>query len=173
MWLKDEMEKHGIKAEVPLMPEAEAPKIDKWVPFLENLVKNPDEDTYLVGHSIGVQTILRYLEKADTKVGGVLAVAGWYTLTDDAFEDEEDKKTAQPWLDTPIDNAKVKNNINKITAIFSDNDPYVPLDSENLFKERLGAKTIIVKGKGHIGGSDNIKEYPLILEELLKLINSE
>ena len=171
MWLKEELEKQGIKAEVPLMPDAEAPKIDKWVSFLENLVKEPDENTYFVGHSIGVQTILRYLEKGDTQIGGVLAVAGFYTLTDNAFEDEEDKQTAQPWLDTPIDNEKVKKNASKITAIFSDNDPFVPLGNEDLFKQRLGAKTIIVENKGHIGGSDNIKEYPLILDELLKIIN--
>lgn len=170
LWLKEELEKRGIKAEAPLMPDAESPQIDKWVPFLENLVKTPDQDTYFVGHSIGVQTILRYLEKVDVQVGGVLAVAGFYTLMDNAFEDEEDKQTAKPWLETPIDNEKVKKNASKITAIFSDNDPFVPLENVDYFKERLGAKTIIVESKGHIGGSDNIKEYPLILDELLKLI---
>ncbi|MEK7514811.1 MAG: alpha/beta hydrolase [Patescibacteria group bacterium] len=172
LWLEEELEKRGIQAEVPLMPEAEAPKIDTWVSFLDNLVETPDENTYFVGHSIGVQTILRYLEKAHTKVGGVVAVAGWYTLTDDAFDDEKDKQTAQPWLDTPMNNEKVKHTINHITAIFSDNDPYVPLENKDLFEDRLGAKTIVVKGKGHIGGSDNIKEYPLILDELLKIIVS-
>jgi len=170
LWLKKELEKQGIKAEVPQMPDAEAPKIDKWVSLLENLVQAPDKDTYLVGHSIGVQTILRYLEKVDTQIGGVLAVAGFYTLTNNAFEDEEDKQTAKPWLETPIDNEIVKKNANKITAIFSDNDPYVPLKNEGLFKERLGAKTIVVENKGHMGGSDNIKEYPLILGELLELM---
>ncbi len=170
LWLKKELEKRGIKAEVPQMPDAETPKIDKWVNFLKNLVKTPNKDTYFVGHSIGVQTILRYLENIDTQVGGVLAVAGFYTLTDDAFESEEDKQTAKPWLDIPIDNEKVKKNANKITAIFSSNDPYVSLENVNYFKERLGAKTITVKGKGHMGGSDNIKEYPLVLEGLLKLI---
>ncbi len=173
LWLKDELEKHGIKAEVPTMPEAETPKIDKWVSFLEGIVKNPNEETYFVGHSIGAQTILRYLEKVNVKVGGILAVAGFYTLSKDAFDDEEDKETANPWLNTPINNQKVKNNLGKITAIFSDNDPFVPLENKDLFKERLGAKTIIVKEKGHMGGSDNIKEYPLILDELLKLIKQQ
>ncbi|MBU1028797.1 alpha/beta hydrolase [Patescibacteria group bacterium] len=172
LWLKEELRKRGISAEVPLMPEAESPKIDLWVPFLQNLVKIPDQNTYFVGHSIGVQTILRFLEKTDVKIGGVLAVAGFYTLTDNAFEDEEDKKTAKPWLETTIDNEKVKNNVNKITAIFSNNDPYVPLENVDFFKNRLGAKTIVVQGKGHIGGSDDITEYPLILDELFKIIES-
>jgi len=169
-WLKEELEKQGIQTEVPLMPGADAPKIDKWVPFLEKLVGIPDKETYFIGHSIGVQTILRYLERINTPVGGVLAVAGFYTLTNDAFDDEEDKQTARLWLETPIDDEKVKKNANKITAIFSDNDPFVPLENEKYFKERLCAETIIVKGKGHIGGSDNIKEYPLILEEATNLI---
>lgn len=160
LWLKEELEKQGVKAEVPSMPDAEAPKIDRWVPFLEKLVGTPDKETYFVGHSIGVQTIFRYLEKNDIVVGGVLAVAGFYTLTDDAFEGEEDKQTAKPWLETSIDNKKVRKNANKITAIFSDSDPFVPLENENYFKERLGAQTIIVKNKGHMGGSDNLKEYP-------------
>lgn len=171
LWLKEELEKQGIEAEVPLMPNAEVPKIDEWVPFLDKLVKTPDKDTYLVGHSIGVQTILRYLEKINIPIGGVLAVAGFYTLNESTFEDEEDKKTTQPWLDTQIDNEKARKNAGRITAIFSDNDPYVPLENIDYFKKRLGAKTITVKNKGHIGGSDNIEKYPLILEELIKLMN--
>lgn len=170
LWLKNQLEQKGIRVEVPQMPDAATPQIDKWVPFLENLVSTPDKDTYFVGHSIGVQTILRYLEKINAKVGGVLAVAGFYALTDKAFEDEEDKQTAKPWLEIPINNQKVKDNAGKITAIFSDDDPYVPLQNVDYFKERLNAKTIIVNGGGHIGGSDNISEYPLILEELEKLM---
>lgn len=170
LWLKEELEKRGMKAEVPLMPHAEAPKIEEWISFLEDLVKIPDRDTFFVGHSIGVQTILRYLERIDIKIGGVLAVAGFYTLTDDAFEDEEDRQTAKPWLETPIDNEKVRKNTNKVTAIFSDNDPFVPLENKNYFEDRLGAKTIIVEGKGHIGGGNGIKEHPLILDELLEII---
>ncbi len=170
LWLKGELEKQGIKAEVPQMPEAEAPKMDKWVPFLENLVGVPDQDTYFVGHSIGVQTILRYLEKINTPIGGVLAVSGFYTLKENAFEDEEDKQTAKPWIETPIDNDKAKKNANKITAIFSDNDPYLSLENVDFFKERLGAKTITVQGKGHVGANDNLKQYPLILEELMGIV---
>lgn len=170
LWLKGELEKRGIKTEVPQMPEAATPKMEKWVPVLEDLVGTPDQETYLIGHSIGVQTILRYLEKINTPIGGVLAVAGFYTLKENAFEDEEDKQTAKPWLEMPIDNDKVKKNTNKITAIFSDNDPYVPLENVKFFEERLGAKIITVSKKGHMGGNDNLKQYPLFLEELMEIV---
>ncbi|KKQ37224.1 MAG: hypothetical protein US53_C0024G0012, partial [Candidatus Woesebacteria bacterium GW2011_GWA1_37_7] len=47
------------------------PKIKEWVPFLQENMSNPDEETHFVGHSIGCQTILRYLETLSekTKVG--------------------------------------------------------------------------------------------------------
>src|SRR3989338_3630464 len=69
-WLKEELEKKSFEVFVPKMPEPNHPKI----------AKNPDEDTYFVGHSIGCQTILRYLEKINKKVGGAVLVAGWLVL---------------------------------------------------------------------------------------------
>lgn len=170
-WLSVELEKRGIQVEVPQMPNADTPRIDEWVSHLEKLIGTPDKETYLVGHSIGVQTVLRYVERAGSTVGGVLAVAGFFTLSDEAFDDEEDREIAKPWLETPIDNEKVKANAARITAIFSDDDPYVPLENVEYFAQRLDAKTITEKGKGHLGGSDNAFKEPKILEELLKLMD--
>ena len=170
-WLKKKLEEKGIEAIVPAMPDPGAPKIETWVAQLEDAVAAPDEETYFVGHSIGVQTILRYLESINARVGGLVAVAGFFTLTDDAFDDEEDIKTAKPWLVTPIDFEKVKANCPAITAIFSDNDPFVPLENQALFERELGAKTIIASGKGHIGGNDNIFEFEPIFDELMAIVN--
>lgn len=80
---------------------------------------------------------------------------------------------AQSWLNTPIDFKKIKNITNNITCIFSDNDYFVSLKQEKRFKELLNAKTIIVKGKGHISAEDGIKELDEIYNELLKIINTK
>ena len=60
-WLKRELEARGFTVDVPQMPEAATPKIDLWVPALAQAVGAPDVELVLIGHSIGVQTILRYL----------------------------------------------------------------------------------------------------------------
>jgi len=173
LWLRKELEGRGFEVVAPQMPETDVPKIEKWVPFLEEKVGEADENTYFVGHSIGCQTILRYLEKLpeNKKIGGALFVAGWFNLKPETSEDEDDIKAAKPWLETPIDFEKILTHIKKFTAIFSDNDPYVPIEDAELFKQKLGAKTIIEHNKGHFTGDDNIIELPIVLEELLKINN--
>lgn len=163
-WLKEQLESKDFAVEVPFMPNTDAPSIDEWIPFLEEKVRNPDENTYLVGHSIGCQTILRYLEKIDSKIGGAVLVAGWMNLTEETFGEEGAEEIASPWIDTPIDFDKVKANCDKFLCIFSDNDPYVPISDSEIFKEKLGADIVILKEKGHFTGEDGVKEIPVVLE---------
>ena len=167
-WLKDTLKKRKFSVEVPAMPDRDFPKIETWVPFLNKLVKKPDPDTYFIGHSIGCQTILRYLEKSSPgiKTGGCVFVAGWFSLNN---QTEEEEIIAKPWLNTNLDFGRIRKTTKKIVAIFSDNDPYVPLTDSKLFEKNLGAKIVIEHNKGHFSGSDNIKKLPIILNEILNM----
>lgn len=168
-WLKKEAESKGFKTEVPAMPNTEEPKIEEWVSYLKRLVGKADKDTYFVGHSIGCQAILRYLESTDKRVGGIVFVGGWIHLLPASYEEKEDKEIAKPWLETTINWNKIKNN--KFICIFSDNDPYVPVGDSKIFKEKLEAKIIIEHDMGHFSESDGdkIKKLPIVLESLLEL----
>lgn len=169
-WLREELEKRKFEVIVPEMPDTMHPKIEAWVEKLKDSVKEVDEETYLIGHSIGCQTIMRFLERLDKKVGGVIFVAGWFNLTDETWDDEGfAKEIADPWLDTKIDFNKIKNNSRKFTAILSDNDPYVPVSDSAIFKEKLGAEIIILKNQGHITEEDGIKGVPIVLTKFLEI----
>ena len=151
------------------MPNTGKPKINRWVEKLTKIAGRADKNTYFVGHSIGAQAIIRYLEKLpkNKKVGGVVSVAGWFKLTN--LEPEE-KPIAKPWLQTPLNFKKIKNAGNKFIAVFSDNDLYVPFSKNSkVFKHKLGAKIIIQHKKGHFSGSDGVKKLPIVLLELLKM----
>lgn len=164
-WLKKTLEKQGFEVYVPEMPETNNPTIDAWVSHLSSDVGDADENTILVGHSIGCQTILRYLEqlKDGQKIGGAVFVAGWFTLMN---LNEEEKTIAEPWIMTPVDFEKIKAHCKKFIAIFSDDDPDVPLENKEKFM-RLGAKTIVEHAKGHFRGDDGITELPVVLELVL------
>ena len=153
------------------MPNTTSPDIDEWVSFLDSKVESLDENTFFVGHSIGCQTIMRYLQTTNMcKIGGILFVAPWLELLDFAIEDEESYNVAKPWLNTKIDFEKVKQFTNNINCIFSDNDYFVSLDQKDKFEKLLDAKTIVVSGKGHISQDDGVYELKEILEECKNML---
>ena len=166
-WVKKELEKNGFQVVVPAMPETETPKMDKWVPELRKLVGSPDKNTYLVGHSVGCITILRYLESLEKieKIGGAILVAG--------FTDDLGYKEIKNFFETPIDFEKIKSHCENFIAIHSDNDPYVPLKHGDIFKEKLNAKLIVKHKMGHFSGPIDKKnsciELPDVVEEALKI----
>jgi hypothetical protein len=167
-WLKVELEKKSFKVVAPDMPDTENPKIEAWVSALAKLVGRCDEDTFFVGHSVGCQTILRYLAELPegVKAGGAIFVAGWFNLQGLTVKEEE---IAMPWLRLPIDLEKVKTKTTKFFAVFSDNDPVVPVEDEKIFQEKLGAETLILKNQGHFTGETDINELPIVLEKILAM----
>lgn len=167
-WLAKKLKAEGFKVEVPEMPNTSEPKIGEWVSHLRKVVGTLDEDTYFVGHSIGCQTIMRYLQEIDSKAGGAVFVAGWFKL--DNLEDEEVEDIATLWMEEPIKLDKVKENISKLTVILSDNDPYNFLkENTDIFREKIGAKVLLESGKGHFTEDDGVKELNIALDELLKI----
>lgn len=171
VWLKKELESKDFEVVVPDMPDTDSPKIGVWINHLKNLVGVCDEDTYFVGHSIGCQAIMRYLEQLpeSQKVGGAIFVAGWFNLTDETWDENYTKEIADEWINTPVEFNEIKKHTDKFVLIASDNDPYVAISNTELFKNNLGAKIIILENKGHISGEDGVTGLPIVLEELLKM----
>lgn len=164
-WLKNELKGRGFEVIIPAMPNPEEPEIGEWVAYLEEKVEKIDKNTYFIGHSIGCQAILRFLEKQDLECGGMILVAPWIKLRDELFEEEGEEvaEIARPWEETPINWKKIKG---KVVCIFSDNDPDISVEENSkIFKEKLNAKIIIKHNKGHFNDTEKIKE---ILEFILK-----
>lgn len=174
-WLKKELENRGYLVFNPAMPEPLRPNIETWVQFLKEQVSVPDEETIMFGHSIGAQTILRYLESLpkSKKIKGAVFLAGWVHLTDQSYETKEDIEIAKPWLETPLDWVKIKLHTYKFISIFSDNDPLVPISDSQIFETNLGAKVIIEHNKEHFSGSSGIKELPSALAAILEIANEK
>lgn len=171
-WLKSELEKNSFKVIVPRMPESEEPEIEAWISKLKKIVGIPDKNTILVGHSIGCQAILRYLEKLHpvVKVGGVVFIAPWLTLSN--LESDEEWRVADPWLNIPIKETDVVKHTRKTTAIFSDNDPYVPSENIEFFKKRFNAEIIVEHDMGHFTVDDGVEKLESALNAILEIKES-
>jgi len=164
-WLKNQLESLGFTTKALKMPHPANPTIKDWVETLEKNIKSPNKDTILIGHSIGCQTILRYLEKNNIRVGSCFFVAPWLHLTNEE-DPEEAMAIARPWLETPIDFKKVKSHCPTFVALFSDDDPVVPVSDAKLFQKHLSAKIIIEHAKSHY---DIQSTNPTLLKEIKKL----
>ncbi|TSC68052.1 MAG: hypothetical protein G01um101472_169 [Parcubacteria group bacterium Gr01-1014_72] len=166
-WLKAELVARGFEVFAPAMPNHAYPKISEWVSMLNDWVGEPDEETFLVGHSIGCQTILRYLETVpNAKIGGAVFVAGWLSLQNLS---SNEIKVAKPWLETAIDFGKLKTWARTFVALMSDNDQSVSLEQGIEFANKIGAKVILEKGKGHFTKADGVTALPSVLSALLAM----
>lgn len=161
-WLKRELESKGFRVVSPAMPHTKHPNVNEWVNHLTKLIGVPDQETYLVGHSLGCITILRYLEKlkSNQKIGGAVLVAGF--TSDLGYEDLES------FFIKSINWNKIKSHCRKFVALHSDNDPYVSLHYGDFFRDKLGAEVMIKHNMGHFSGDNGITVLPPVLNAILK-----
>lgn len=171
-WLKRQLERKGFSVVAPAMPNTDAPVIGPWVSHLNGEVGEVDADTYYIGHSIGCQTILRHLEHqpAGVTVRGAAFVGPWFDLT---LDSEDEEAIARPWIDTPIEFEKVRIHLPPPDAFFSTDDPFVPLDNQPLFEQRLGARTRVLEGRMHMGVESGMKAFPELLETALGALGAK
>ncbi|HWN66585.1 MAG TPA: alpha/beta hydrolase, partial [Haliangium sp.] len=107
----------------PEIAEPGQPTIAAWVESLQRATAGlgPGDlgRTYFLGHSVGCQAVLRFLERAseDTRVAGVLCVAAWWTV-------DQPWDSLRPWAETPMDLARVRRAAQRCHVLLSDDDPY-------------------------------------------------
>ncbi len=146
---KERLEKLGHKVVVPDMPNTFHPKKDEWVRVIEDF--NPDDDSVLIGHSLGGTAVLRYLERANMKIPKCILMA---TVV---------QKLRSPDYDfTPIDNffepdfnwEKIKRNCKEFIIINQKNDDWVPFQHGEDLARYVDGRLIKVEGTNHFDTID-------------------
>ncbi len=167
-WLAKQLKEKDFEVHSLNMPDPAHPQIDVWVAHLQKSVGTVDDKTYFIAHSIGCQTVLRYfsLLTPENKIGGVILIAPWSKLKNLT---PKEKQIVKPWLEIPIPWQRAADQTSNFVAIFSDDDPYVPLSEKETFKKNLGAKIIIESKKSHFTEQDGITELASALVELLEM----
>jgi predicted alpha/beta hydrolase family esterase len=80
------------------------------------------------------------------KIKKLILVAGW---------DEWDKTPEhETFFKDDIDHQKIRGNVKDIVVIHSDNDPYISKVVAEKMAKKLGARFILMPGRGHFTKSD-------------------
>ncbi len=167
-WLKKELEKEGFQIHVLKMPNPKAPTIHSWIETMKQEVGLAlTKDMYFIGHSIGCQTVLRFLEIAKGKSGAVCLIAPWLKLK--SLDADEERAIAKEWEETSIEWNNVKNKSSNFLCQFSDDDPYVFVEEAKKFKKFLNADIVIEKKKGHFTETDNYEANTTVINYLLNI----
>jgi len=169
-WLMSELAKKDIYACALPMPDPDKPKKEEWVKTIAGAVGVPNEEIFLVGHSLGVPAILRYLETLDKnqKIGGAVLVSGPVSILNG--ENKESKlRKVDNFLDTPFNFDYIKQKSKSFVVIHGDNDEKVPFEHALIISKNLSGILISVPNGGHLNGSVGWHELPQLLESLEKM----
>lgn len=143
---KQRLEKLGLEVLVPDMPNTLLPKPAEWVKVIEEF--HPDENSVLVGHSLGGTVVLRYLAKTNRQIALAILIATPIRKLGDGFEPVDDFfKPDFIWQN-------IKQNCEKIVVMNQTKDGAVPLQHGKDLAEYVTGELIVVDGSNHFDTID-------------------
>lgn len=164
-WLMTELEKKGIYACALPMPGFDSPMCKKWVDEIKiHVEQDINDEIYLVGHSLGATSILRYLEnetKGFTIAGSVLVSTPI---------EKTNNRDLDNFFEPEFDFGLINKNCKAFSIIHGDNDTFVsPIQAKRLSSALKCPLTNITNG-GHLSGQEGWYTLPPCLELLMKMM---
>ncbi|MFA5854665.1 MAG: alpha/beta fold hydrolase [Patescibacteria group bacterium] len=164
-WLLGELAAADVYACALSMPSPEAPEVDAWVAEIARYAERDAQDElYLVGHSLGVPAILRFLERAPEhmRIAGAVLVSG-------PIEPLGENASIHAFLQPPFNFDAIRSKIGTACVIHGDDDALVPVRHAEMLAQHLSAELVIVPHGGHLNGSGGWKELPQVKDALLAM----
>jgi len=163
--LKHQIEDEHTAVTLIPFPDSEHPNVDAWQKVLDQQIPKVDEDTYFVAHSLGVITLLHFLQKHDYQnIGGMILVSGFSGLISDSSV-----------LNIYITKSKVDTDYFKDTkkklVYLSDNDDLVPPKLTIELAKEIDAPYITVPNGGHFLGREGYTKFPQLVDSLKQMLN--
>ena len=166
-WLMGELAKQDIYACALPMPNPDAPKKEDWIKTISVAVGNPNEEIFLIGHSLGVPAILRYLEtlQSNQKIGGAVLVSGPISKIE-----RNGYSYVNDFLNEPFNFKHIIGVCKNLAVIHGVDDPTVPFKEAEELSKNLCCELIPVQNGKHLNGSAGKYELPQALEILKDFI---
>lgn len=163
-WLKDELEAKGYKVIIPQFPSPPvvAAKIDEWFDVLKDYEQYIDEDTVIIGHSLGGVFTLRVLEKLNRSIKAAFFVGAPIGVRPILNYDRD-----KSFSGFEFDWDAIKGHADNFVVYQSDDDPYVGLDNGKQLADHLGVELSFIPSAGHFNLKAGYTEFSDLRDKLL------
>lgn len=164
-WLKEQLENSGFNVIIPQFPSPPVvpAKISEWFDVLKNYEKYINEDTIIIGHSLGGLFTLRLLEKIEKPIKAAVFVGAPIGIKPILYYDRD-----KSFSGFDFDWQKIKNNASKFVVYHSDNDPYVCLENGKQLAKNLGVELTFIPNAGHFNKAAGYTEFEALKDKVLK-----
>lgn len=166
-WLKEQLEDLGHAVYVPQFPSPPVipAKIIEWFDVLKNYDKYIDENTIIVGHSLGGVFTLRILEKLQNPIYTAVFV-GTPIGIKPILNYDRDKS----FSGFDFNWKSISKNAQNFLVFQSDNDPYVSLGNGEELAKKLDVHLNFVPNAGHFNIKAGYTKFELLLNLIKELI---
>ncbi|MFH1590022.1 MAG: alpha/beta hydrolase [archaeon] len=165
-WLETELKNKGCKVMSPSFPTPEGQTLNNWLNAFEPYWNKINENTVLVGRSIGAPFVLSLLERINVRIKAAFLVAGFASdIGRPEFNDYIDT-----FVENPFDWQKIRNNCEQFFVYHAEDDPIVDLKYGKELAKQLNTKLILVKDGGHFNiGTKFGYKFKNILEDINRI----
>ncbi len=159
-WLTGQLESRGIEVIAPAMPNPKRPDFKTWLRVVSEVVGQVDEQTVLIGHSLGCFILLRFLEqyRGAGRLGKLILIAGFILPAD--------PKHQSRFEPTP-DFSHIRAVTKRIYCVYSDDDHVVLPSRSKTLHDKLGGELVLDVGKCHFAGLRGVNQLPSVLDIVL------
>jgi hypothetical protein len=143
-WLKQELEKEGIRVIIPHFPHPKDHPLPEWLEVLKDYEQYIDEDTILIGHSLGGLFLLRVLERINKPVKAAFFVAAPIGVKPILYYDSD-----YNFSGFDFNWEKIRQAAKHFIVYQSDNDPFVSLRNGEELSKNLKIELSFIRNAGH------------------------
>ncbi|MDP2918247.1 MAG: alpha/beta hydrolase [bacterium] len=166
-WLKQELEQKGYKVFIPQFPSPPVvpAKIAEWFDILKNYEQHINENSILIGHSLGGIFTLRILEKLNNPVKAAFFIGTPIGV--------------RPILNFDRDNSfsgfdfnweTIKKKAKNFVVFQSDTDPYVGLENGKELAKKLSVELSFVPNAGHFNKKAGYLKFEQLRDKVMQIL---
>lgn len=169
-WLKEQFERKSHQVFIPHFPSPPVvpAKLNEWFEVWEQYRNHLNEDSIIIGHSLGGVFALRLLEKLTHPVTAV-ALTGTPVGVGTILNYDRDNS----FSGFTFDWNNIKNKSRDFIVFQSDDDPYVSIENGEELAKHLGVNLSFVPNAGHFNAKAGYTEFHELWEKLESILNSE